>query len=120
MNILDTLDDPALFGPHFRGDTWEPWRAFLAALFGLPMSEHQTGRLPPPHGPPDPAGDSVHEAALICGRRGGKSRVLALIAAYLATFPTTRRTWRRVRWRPSLSLLRIGSRPDPSSGSSSA
>ena len=35
MNILDALHDPNVVAPHFRGNTWQPWRAFLAALFGL-------------------------------------------------------------------------------------
>lgn len=87
MNILEALDDPALFAPHFRGGTWEAWRAFLAALYGLPMPDaqlalyrHHTGRQEPPTVP-------FKEAALICGRRGGKSRILALIATFLATVP---------------------------------
>ena len=86
MNILAALDDPALFGPHFRGDTWRPWRSFLAALFALPMDaealalyQTHTGRAEPPMAP-------FKEAALVIGRRGGKSRVLALIAVFLATF----------------------------------
>ena len=29
MNILDAMDDTALFAPHFRGSTWAPWRAIL-------------------------------------------------------------------------------------------
>jgi hypothetical protein len=79
------MDSPAVFGGQFKGDTWGPWRAFLDALFALPMTnealalyQHHTGRQKPPQAP-------FKEAALICGRRGGKSRVLALIAAYLAT-----------------------------------
>jgi hypothetical protein len=86
MNILEAMDDPALFGPHFRGGSWTAWRAFLAALFGLAMTDdqlaayrHHTGRAEPPAEP-------FKEAALVCGRRGGKSRVLALIATYLAAF----------------------------------
>ena len=86
MNILEALDDPGLFRNHFRGDTWQPWRAFLAALFALPMDEaatalysHHTGRQRPPS-------TAFKEAALVIGRRGGKSRVLALIAVFLATF----------------------------------
>ncbi len=85
MNILAALDDPDLFAPHFRGDTWQAWWAFLAALFGLPMDadtlalyRHHTGRVKPP-------AQAFTEAALICGRRGGKSRILALIAVFLAT-----------------------------------
>jgi hypothetical protein len=36
MNILQAMDDPAVFGAHFRTQAhWQAWRAFLAALFGL-------------------------------------------------------------------------------------
>ena len=86
MNILDALNDRDLFAPHFRGDTWQAWRAFLAALFGLPMDDAalelyrcHTGRQESPAAP-------FKEAALVIGRRGGKSRVLALIAVFLACF----------------------------------
>ncbi|MGI4951186.1 MAG: hypothetical protein ACRYGM_05225 [Janthinobacterium lividum] len=86
MNILEAMGDPKLFGPHFKGDTWKPWRAFLAALFALPMDadamalyQAHTGRQNPPEA-------AFKEAALIIGRRGGKSRVLATIAVFLGTF----------------------------------
>ena len=87
MNLLEAIDDPQLFAPWFRDpSTWRAWRAFLAALFGLPMTEEElevyrtcTGRTEPPAGPFD-------EAWLICGRRGGKSFAMALIGAFLATF----------------------------------
>ena len=56
--ILATLDDPDLFAPHFKGETWAAWRAFSAALFGLPMEDealalyrHHTGRTEPPTAP---------------------------------------------------------------------
>ncbi|MGI4940414.1 MAG: hypothetical protein ACRYHQ_07615 [Janthinobacterium lividum] len=88
--ILQVMDDPNLLAPHFKGDTWGAWRAFFAALFGLPMDDdtlaryrHHTGRTVAPSVP-------FKEAALICGRRGGKSRALALIATYLATVPDYR------------------------------
>jgi len=84
--ILGALDDPNLFRPHFRGDSWNAWRAFLGVLFAQPLSQGQlatykacTGRAVAPSA-------AFSEAALIVGRRGGKSRVLALIAVYLATF----------------------------------
>ncbi|HEX2941524.1 MAG TPA: hypothetical protein VHO91_10785, partial [Rhodopila sp.] len=87
-DIISALDHEAIFADHFRGGaaSWGAWRAFLRALFALPMDEaalalyrHHTGRQEPPAAP-------FTEAALICGRRGGKSRVLALIAVYLACF----------------------------------
>jgi hypothetical protein len=86
MNILEALDDPALFAPHFKGNTWDTWKAWLAALFALPMSDDQmvlfrrhTGRETAPT-------TAFTEAELIVGRRGGKSRVLSLVAVFLACF----------------------------------
>jgi hypothetical protein len=85
MTILDDLDNEHIFAPHFRGDSWKPWRAFLAAMMALPMDEDElalyqrhTGRTALPVEP-------FTEAALVVGRRGGKSRVLALLGVYLAT-----------------------------------
>jgi hypothetical protein len=85
MTLLEALRDPNLFGRHFRGKSWAAWRVFLSALTaddgrGDDLATYQacTGRTAWPSSP-------FTEAALIVGRRGGKSRILALIAAYLAT-----------------------------------
>src|SRR5262249_15021340 len=91
-NILEALDDPKLFGSFLRdAATWQAWRAFLAALFGLSMTEHEavtyrscTGRGALPATP-------FNEAWLICGRRAGKSFVLALVAVFLGAFKDYRR-----------------------------
>lgn len=87
MNLLQACEDAGLFGRWFRDRaTWAAWFAFIAALFGLPMTPDQfvvyqrcTGRTAPPAGP-------AAEGWLIIGRRGGKSFILALIAVYLACF----------------------------------
>jgi len=91
MNIIQALDDQHLFAPHFRGESWLPWRSFLKALFALPMLpddleryRRHTGRTSPPDKP-------FTEAVLICGRRAGKSLNLALIAVFLATFKDYRK-----------------------------
>ena len=93
MNILQAIADPKVFAAYFRDSSWDAWRAFLAALFGLPMTTEQlaiyqrhTGRTAPPTAP-------SHEAWLCIGRRGGKSFVLACIATFLACFKD---------WRPFL------------------
>jgi hypothetical protein len=99
MNIIQALDDPKVFGGFFRAGTWDVWRVFLAALFGLPMTDDQlatyrrfTGRSTPPTAP-------LHEAWLVIGRRGGKSFVLAVIAVFLACFRD---------WRPFLGPGEVG------------
>jgi terminase large subunit-like protein len=86
LTILDAMDDPRLFGPWFRGKSWGAWRAFLAALFGLQMSDSEalvfrthTGRQTVP-------AVAFREAWLCCGRRAGKSLIAAFIAVYLAFF----------------------------------
>lgn len=73
ISILDALEDEQLFRPHFQpAETWAAWKAFLAALFGLPMSGEQlevyyrhTGRTRVPSG-------QFAEAWLVVGRRGGR------------------------------------------------
>jgi hypothetical protein len=84
--ILQTVSDKKLFAPWFRNGSWSAWFAFLAALFALPMTSEQvevyracTGRTAPPSSP-------AIEAWLICGRRAGKSFILALVAVFLACF----------------------------------
>jgi hypothetical protein len=84
--LIEIMEDPTRFGRFFPGDSWDPWKAFIRALFALPMDQaqvelyrHHTGRVTPPTAP-------FTEAAIVVGRRGGKSRVLATIALYLALF----------------------------------
>src|SRR5580704_9667062 len=87
FTILDAISDQRLFGAAFRDlSTWRALRAFLAGLFGIAMSEAQaevyracTGRSGLPDRP-------FREAWLVCGRRSGKSFVMALIAVFLACF----------------------------------
>jgi hypothetical protein len=87
VNILDTIQDEELFARWFRDKaTWQAWFAFIAALFGVPMTPEQlatyeacTGRTEAPTQP-------LTEAWLICGRRAGKSFILALVAVFLACF----------------------------------
>ena len=92
MNIIEAIDDPQLLGASIRdAESWKPWRALLAAAFGLPLSEDAlalyracTGRRVPPGAP-------AAYLWLVIGRRGGKSFAMALIAVFLAAF----RDWRK-------------------------
>jgi hypothetical protein len=101
ITILDAIASPEIWGGWFRNPkTWAPWRTFLSVLFGLPLDDAEldlfqqcTGRRQPP-----PA-TGFNEAWLVCGRRAGKSFVLALTACYLAVFRD---------WRPYLSPGEVG------------
>lgn len=87
MNILDALDDADLFAPAFAEESWRPWRAFLGALFGLPLPNDLAQLARDCTGRSDVLdGGAFREAWLTIGRRAGKSRVLALVAVYVATF----------------------------------
>src|SRR5262245_44453245 len=98
-NIIRALNDNKLFGRYFKAESWNAWRVFLAALFGLPLTYDQlqlfkqfTGRTTAPTSP-------LQEAWLVVGRRGGKSFVLAVIAVFLACFKN---------WRPFLGPGEVG------------
>jgi hypothetical protein len=92
MSLIDTCADKNLFAGWFRDpSTWSSWFVFLRALFGLPLAPEQlalfrecTGRTTAPTEPGT-------EGWLICGRRSGKSFVMALCAVYLACFRDYRR-----------------------------
>ena len=90
--IIDAIDDRNLFAGWFRDRaTWSAWFTFLRALFGLPLSPQDlflyrecTGCSEAPTAP-------ATEAWLVCGRRAGKSFVLALVAVFLGCFHNYRR-----------------------------
>jgi hypothetical protein len=93
MDLLTACRDPNLFAPWFRDrGTWAAWWVFLRALFGLGFETDEelqlytraTGRTLAPTEP-------ASEGWLVCGRRSGKSFMMALLAVYLATF----KDWRQ-------------------------
>jgi hypothetical protein len=98
ISIMDAVSDPDIFGPWFKDRaTWAAWFAFLKTMFAIPLDKTElalfqkfTGRTAP-----SPAGYLA--ATLVIGRRGGKSLILALIAAYLSAFydwsPSAEPSW---------------------------
>jgi hypothetical protein len=81
INIIDTLDDPGLFEPWFRGESWNGWRAVLKGAFGLPMTtaEIEFFRTVDEREPPR---KRVRELWIVAGRRAGKDSIASLIAAH--------------------------------------
>lgn len=87
LTLLGAFADPRLFAPFFPDpESWIAWQALIAAAFGLPMSGEQLAIYRKATGRTDPPVEQMRELVLVVGRRGGKSRVLALIATWLAAF----------------------------------
>lgn len=83
FSILDLFD---VLPWYKQAADWTAWRAFLCALYGLPMTEQEyaifracTGRQTPPT-------RKVREAWVPVGRRGRKSAIGATVAVYEAGF----------------------------------
>ena len=83
VSIRDALADPDLLGKVLVGDSWLPWRTLLIAMMGEALTDDEravfaslTGREREPLEP-------CEEFWGVIGRRGGKSRAMAVLAAYL-------------------------------------
>jgi hypothetical protein len=84
VSMRAALCDPDLFGSVLAGDSWNVWRVMLIAVMGealieseRPVFESITGRSCGP-------AECVDEVWFIVGRRGGKTRAIAVLAAYIA------------------------------------
>ena len=87
MTILDAIHDPLLFRPLFRSlNTWRAWFVVLKAIFALEMTEEERTTFTQLSGRETSPVQQVQECWLVCGRRGGKSFIVALIAVFLACF----------------------------------
>jgi hypothetical protein len=93
MNILECMNDKALFAPIFRrrwlglgADSWRAWKSFLATLFGLPLEGEALDLFRRHTGRQDAPAKQFGEGYCIVGRRGGKSILSAFIATYLSVF----------------------------------
>jgi hypothetical protein len=82
------LADPALLGSALPGDSWSAWRTLMMAAMGEPLMDDEraiftrlTGREREPL-------ERIDEFAVVVGRRGGKSRAMATLIAYIATLCT--------------------------------
>jgi hypothetical protein len=87
ITIMQACESPEIFGPWFRDRaTWAAWFVFLKVLFGIPLDDAELATFQKFTGRTAPWSTGYFEATLVCGRRGGKSLMLALVAAFLAAF----------------------------------
>jgi hypothetical protein len=83
VTMREALESPAYFGGLLAVDSWAAWRVLLIAIVGEELTadervifERLTGRNSEPLEP-------VEEFWAVIGRRGGKTRAMAILAAYI-------------------------------------
>jgi hypothetical protein len=86
MNLIEAMNDDELFGPWFPDKSWDCWRIFQSALFGLPITATDLDTFKKHTGRSIPLKAAAKEGWLVVGRRGGKSLMAALVSVYLACF----------------------------------
>lgn len=88
MDILKAITDSQLFRSYLTGEpdgsleSWDRWRTFLGTLYGLPTDDPETIRACT--GRERLSSSGFDECLVLAGRRSGKSKVIALVAAFEA------------------------------------
>jgi len=89
ISIDEAMADQNLFGAALGDlETWATWRVILKAAFALPLDPAELEVFAELAGAREPPTERVAELWVIAGRRGGKSRMAGLVAAYLGAFNT--------------------------------
>ena|SRR6516225_3537386 len=81
-DILAAIDDEHWWRQWFNKGDWGAWKVFLKAAFGIgPMDDAELAIFRECTGRTESPNKQCAEAWAICGRRGGKTRVMATCAA---------------------------------------
>ncbi len=78
------LSDPDLFGRVLEGETWAAWRVLLIAAMGEALTDDERAIFQSLTGREREPLQRCEEFWAIIGRRGGKTRAIAVLGAYLA------------------------------------
>ena len=84
VTLRKALEDPELLGSALAGPTWHAWRSLLLAAMGEPLNPDELEVFTRFTGCTAPPPQRVDELWCCVGRRGGKSRAMAVLAIYLA------------------------------------
>jgi hypothetical protein len=86
MTMRRALSDPALLGKVLAGDSWRAWRILLIAAMGEALDAEERAIFHQLTGRPQEAAERLEELWAVVGRRGGKSRAIAVLCVYIAAF----------------------------------
>jgi hypothetical protein len=78
------LSDRNLLGATLASDSWRAWRVLLIAAMGEPLTEDERVLFTQLTDRPQEPLQRVEEFVGVIGRRGGKSRAIAVLATYIA------------------------------------
>src|SRR5581483_6331970 len=84
VTMREALTDPALLGDILAGSSWKAWRTLLIAMMGEALDDDERVLFEALTGRPGEPLERVEEFWGVIGRRGGKSRAMAVLAAYVA------------------------------------
>ncbi|ACA15744.1 conserved hypothetical protein [Methylobacterium sp. 4-46] len=84
LSMREALEDPNVFGAILPGESWAAWRVLLIASQGEPLTAAERAIYAALTGRENEPGAPVEEVWAIIGRRGGKTRAMAVLAAYFA------------------------------------
>jgi hypothetical protein len=87
IDIIAAMDHPKMFGPYFKGTSWDGWKAVQRATYGLPMTKTERAFFKSVAGGREPPRRRVREAWYVAGRGAGKDSIAGGdIAFSAATF----------------------------------
>jgi hypothetical protein len=86
ISMRAALSDMQLLGSVLCGDSWRAWKILLVALMGERLEESERAVFRELTGRECEPGEAIEEFWGAIGRRGGKSRAMAVLAVYLAAF----------------------------------
>jgi hypothetical protein len=84
MPMRAALTDTDVFGQLVAGESWSAWRVLLVAAMGEHLTDEERVIFLELTGRPCEGGIRAEEFWAIVGRRGGKTRAIAILAAYIA------------------------------------
>jgi hypothetical protein len=84
ITMREALADRAYFGDLLSGDSWQAWRVMLTSIAGEELTEGERTVFESLTGRDREPGQPVEAFWGIIGRRGGKTRAMAVLSAYLA------------------------------------
>ena len=85
VTMRQALTDPELLGTVLEGDSWKAWRILLVAAWGEQLDAEEREVFKTLTGRSQEPGERLEELWCVIGRRGGKSRAIAVLIVFIAT-----------------------------------